>query len=442
MRLPEQVCHALERLGCAGHEAFVVGGAVRDGVRLGVMAQDWDIATDARPERVKELFASFRVVETGLRHGTVTVWLDGLPLEMTTYRVDGTYSDGRHPDSVHFSDSLRADLERRDFTINALAYHPDTGVVDLVGGLHDLQQGLIRCVGEPERRFREDALRVLRGLRLAAVYDMEIEAQTAAALHRSGPLLSAVAAERVQAELTRLLCGPAAARVLREFADVITVPLPELAPMVGFAQHNRYHNRDVWEHTLAVVEHCSPQPVLRWAALLHDVGKPDCFTLGEDGVGHFHGHGEQSVCRSEKLLERLRFDRRSKGQILQLVRHHDGPISPQRPSLRRLLSRHGPELTSCLLELHEADAWGKSDLCRPQVQCCRQARAVLEDILREEGCLSRSSLAVDGRDLLALGLRGTAVGRALEACLEQVLEGTLDNGREELLAFVRAGDWV
>ena len=282
MTLPSQVHTALDRLEAAGWEAFVVGGAVRDALR-GCAAGDWDITTNAEPEQVERVFSGERLIETGLRHGTVTVLLDGLPLEITTYRVDGGYSDHRRPDSVTFTRSLRDDLLRRDFTMNALAYNPQTGLVDICGGAEDLARGVVRCVGEPERRFREDGLRILRALRFASVLGFTIEPETAAAIHRCAELLRYLAAERVLSELTKLLCGQNAGAVLREFSDVLAVPIPELRPMFGFAQHNPHHDRDVWQHTVAVVEHIPPEPVLRWAALLHDVGKPPCFSLADAG---------------------------------------------------------------------------------------------------------------------------------------------------------------
>ena len=249
MTLPEQVHMALDRLEAAGWEAFVVGGAVRDALR-GCAAGDWDITTNAEPEQVERVFSGERLIETGLRHGTVTVLLDGLPLEITTYRVDGGYSDHRRPDSVTFTRSLRDDLLRRDFTMNALAYNPQTGLVDICGGAEDLAHGIVRCVGEPERRFREDGLRILRALRFASVLGFTIEPETAAAIHRCAELLRYLAAERVLSELTKLLCGQNAGAVLREFSDVLAVPIPELRPMFGFAQHNPHHDRDVWQHTI------------------------------------------------------------------------------------------------------------------------------------------------------------------------------------------------
>ena len=261
MKLPPQVNTAFEMLEAAGYEAYLVGGAVRDYVRDNSPAKDWDITTNALPEQVEEIFTGYHLIETGLKHGTVTVVIDQEPLEITTYRVDGDYSDHRHPDSVSFTRSLKDDLERRDFTMNALAYNPRTGVVDFVGGKADIAGDLVRCVGDPDRRFQEDGLRMLRALRFASVYGMTIEAATAAAIHRNKHLLKGIAAERILVELTKMLCAQGAAGVLRDFADVLAVPIPELTPMFGFPQHNPHHDKDVWDHTIAVIESITPEPV-------------------------------------------------------------------------------------------------------------------------------------------------------------------------------------
>ena len=272
MKLPPQVNTAFEMLEAAGYEAYLVGGAVRDYVRDNSPAKDWDITTNALPEQVEEIFTGYHLIETGLKHGTVTVVIDQEPLEITTYRVDGDYSDHRHPDSVSFTRSLKDDLERRDFTMNALAYNPRTGVVDFVGGKADIAGDLVRCVGDPDRRFQEDGLRMLRALRFASVYGMTIEAATAAAIHRNKHLLKGIAAERILVELTKMLCAQGAAGVLRDFADVLAVPIPELTPMFGFPQHNPHHDKDVWDHTIAVIESI---PLNRCF-----VGQPCCMTLG------------------------------------------------------------------------------------------------------------------------------------------------------------------
>lgn len=436
MILPQPVKAALTALDSAGFEAYVVGGAVRDHIRGERDTKDWDIATNALPDEVKTVFAGYRLIETGLKHGTVTVVIEHEPLEITTYRVDGSYSDHRRPDAVSFTGSLEEDLERRDFTINALAYSPKTGVVDFHGGLEDIAGNCVRCVGDPDKRFQEDGLRILRAIRFASVLGMTIEADTAAAIRRNKELLRSIAAERIHAELTKALYGRDAQTALRAFSDVIAVPLPELIPMFGFDQHNPSHDRDVWEHTLAVVNSIPAVPVLRWAALLHDIGKPGCFSVSEDGVGHFYGHEQKSAEIAEVILSRLRFDTAGREQIVRLIWYHNLPLEPERKSVRRLLSKLGEDTLRQLLELRRADTEGKSAVCRGRLETYRQAEAVLDEVIRENACLSLRDLAVNGNDLKALGLSGKAVGDALESCLNAVIEETVPNERSALLEYV------
>lgn len=438
MKLPPQVNKAFELLEAAGYEAFLVGGAVRDYVQSNSPAKDWDITTNALPEQIEEVFAGYHLIETGLKHGTVTVVIDHEPLEITTYRIDGDYSDHRHPDSVSFTRKLKDDIERRDFTMNALAYNPKTGVVDLVGGAGDIEKGLVRCVGDPDRRFREDGLRMLRALRFASVYGMQIEEETAAAIHRNMELLSGIAAERIQVELTKMLCGAGVADLLRKFADVIAVPIPELAPMFGFSQHNPHHDKDVWNHTIAVVASICPVPIMRWAALLHDVGKPACFELGPDGVGHFFGHAERSTTLTEDILTRLRFDNAGKDRIVRLVRYHDMPITADRKLARRLLSKHGEEAARQLVELHKADTLGQAAICQHRIEIFDDVIALIDGILQEESCFSLRDLAVNGNDMIALGFRGRGIGLILQLCLDKVLDEQLPNERDTLLEFAQA----
>ena len=435
--LPPQVDAALSLLEAAGFEAFLVGGAVRDYVRGESEPKDWDIATDALPEQVARVFGGYRLIETGLRHGTVTVVLDHLPIEVTTYRVDGQYSDHRRPDTVSFTRSLKEDLARRDFTMNALAYRRGSGVVDFYGGVGDIEGGLVRCVGDPDRRFREDALRLLRALRFASIFGMRIEAATEAAVHRNRALLSAVAAERTQTELTKLLCGRDAPCVLRNFADVFAVPVPELAPMFGFDQRNPHHDRDIWEHTLAVVDGVPADPVMRWAALLHDVGKPQCFSVDDDGVGHFYGHAGKSEEIAGRVLSRLHFSTAVSRQILLLIRFHDLPLIAEKKLIKRLVSRLGVAPVRQLIALHRADTQGQSAACADRLETCCQAELMLEAILREDACFSRKDLAVNGDDMLAAGFRGRDVGTALESCLKAVIEERVPNERQALLAYVQ-----
>ena len=436
LTLPSQVHTALDRLTAAGWEAYVVGGAVRDALR-GCAAGDWDITTNAEPAQVERVFAGERLIETGLRHGTVTVLLDGLPLEITTYRVDGDYTDHRRPDAVRFTRSLREDLLRRDFTMNALAYHPRTGLVDVCGGAEDIARGVVRCVDEPDRRFQEDGLRILRALRFASVLGFQIAPETAAAIHRNRALLQYLAAERVQSELTKLLCGQNVGAVLREFADVLAVPIPELTPMFGFAQHNPHHDKDVWDHTIAVIESITPEPVLRWAALLHDIGKPSCFSLAEDGIGHFFGHSDQSTSMAESILSRLRFDNASKEQIVRLVRYHDMPITADRKPIKRLLSKHGEDATRQLIELHKADTLGQSAICRHRIAIFEEVSQMINEILLEESCFTLKDLAVNGHDMMTLGFQGPTIGRVLQECLDAVLDEQIPNEHEALMAFAK-----
>ncbi len=435
--LPQPICIALAALSAAGFEAHVVGGAVRDMLR-GVRAHDWDITTNALPEELCAVFSGYRVVKTGLSHGTVTVWIAQLPIEITTYRIDGAYTDHRHPDTVRFTRDLRQDLARRDFTINAIAYHPQSGLVDPTGGAADLARGLIRCVGDAERRFREDGLRILRALRFSATLCMRLEAQTAAAVHACRALLRNIAAERIHAELSRLLCGDLAAQVLDEYSDVVAVILPELAPMFGFLQHNPHHDRDVWQHTLAVLAHTPRDAALRWAALLHDAGKPACFSTDQDGVGHFYGHAKESAALADAILTRLRFDHAAKARIVTLVRYHDVPIPPDERRIKRLLAKHGADTVRDLLLLQRADTCGQPPALHTRLAEYGRAEAVLDDILRREDCFSLRTLAIRGDDLLALGLRGRAVGEVLDACLHAVIDATVPNERGALLAYVKA----
>ena len=435
INLPEQVRRALARLEDAGYEAFVVGGAVRDHVRGADTGTDWDITTSALPEETETIFSGYRVIKTGMKHGTVTVLLDGEPLEITTYRVDGGYSDHRHPDEVRFTRSLREDLRRRDFTMNAMAYSPRTGVVDPFGGQADLAAGVVRCVGEPDRRFQEDALRILRALRFASALGMGIHPDTARAARDNRGLLTSVAAERVRVELTKLLCGADAERVLLEFPDILSVPLPEIGAMVCFDQHNPHHDRDVWAHTTAVTAAIPAQPVLRWAALLHDVGKPPCFSLAEDGVGHFYGHAAESARMADGVLRRLRFDTDSREEIVRLIRYHDLPIQPERRPVKRLMNKLGPDTVRRLIELHKADTRGQSAICAGRIAEYDAVAAVLDEILNEKECFSLKDLAVNGTDMMALGLAGRDIGRALNACLTAVMEEKLPNERAALLEY-------
>ena len=420
----------LDRLRRAGHRAVLVGGCVRDSL-LSIPLHDYDAATSARPEEVMAACGDLHVVETGLKHGTVTVFNGGLPVEVTTFRREGIYSDHRRPDRVDFTLDLAQDLARRDFTINAMAWEAE-GVVDLFGGRADLEAGIVRCVGEPDRRFEEDALRILRGLRLAAQLDFSIHPDTAAAIRRHAPELAHVAWERISAEFVRLICSPGAGRVLLDFPEVVAQILPELAPAVGFDQRNPHHCYDVYTHSVKAMEGVPPEPVLRLAALLHDVGKPAVFSLDEGGIGHFYGHPKVSEVLTDQALTRLRLDRATREEVAVLVARHDLPVEVSEAWAGRWLSRLGEDTFFRLLALKRGDALA----CTPREEGPEhliRVEKLARELLSRRPCLTLKELAVNGRDAMAAGLEGPAIGRVLNGLLARVAEGGLPNRREILL---------
>lgn len=429
--MPEAVRNVLQTLENAGHEAWCVGGCVRDTL-LGKTPEDWDVTTNAMPEETMAVFGA-EAFPTGLQHGTVTVRAGGRSIEVTTYRVDGAYHDHRRPDSVTFTRSLEEDLARRDFTVNAMAMDLRGQLKDLFGGQEDLKNGLLRCVGEPDRRFDEDALRLLRGLRFASVLGFSVEEETARSIHRKRDGLRDIAAERIQTELLKLLCGKAAAEVLRQFPDVLGVFWPEILPMVGFDQRNPHHRYDVWEHTLHAVAAAPPDAVLRCTMLLHDVGKPACFAFDDSGVGHFFGHAAVSRARAHQMLSRLKCATEFRERVVRLVEWHDRLIPPTDRSIRKALRKLGEDDLRRLIAVKRADNLAQAVEYRGRQQELDKAEEVLEQLLADDTCFSLKQLAVNGRDMTALGLEGPAVGNALETLLDAVVNGDLPNDREYLL---------
>ncbi|MBQ9794256.1 MAG: HD domain-containing protein [Clostridia bacterium] len=430
--LPSQVTEALERLNSHGHQGFLVGGCVRDILR-GVKPTDYDLTTSATPEEVKALFSDQNVVETGIRHGTVTVFSNHLPLEITTFRTESAYSDGRHPDGVTFATTLEEDLSRRDFTVCAMAWSPRTGLVDLYGGREDLEKGIIRCVGEPSRRFAEDALRILRGARFASTLDFTVEEATGAAMLEGIPLLAHISMERIASEFTKLLCGKGAKRILSEYRELIAFFLPEIRPAFDFDQRSPHHLYDVYTHTLQVVEAMPADPTLRFAAFFHDLGKPRT----AEG-GRFPGHPGVSAELAEEAMNRLRMEKKLIRRVTALIREHDTLLRKwDTPRVLRLLSRITPELALPLLTLMEGDAAAKAN---PEVylSAAKERRAAVEAVLESSPCLSVSSLAIGGKELLELGIpAGEEVGKTLQLLLEGVFDGKWQNTREDLISALK-----
>ena len=435
MRLAPHAARAVARLEAAGYETWAVGGCVRDSLR-GVAPHDWDLCTAARPEEMQAVFAGERVLETGLKHGTLTLLTEVGPLEITTFRADGDYSDGRHPDGVRFVRRIEDDLARRDFTVGAMAWHPERGLFDPFGGQDDLRRGILRAVGDPDTRFTEDALRILRGVRFASQLGFAIEEQTAAAMRRQAERLACIAAERVRVELTGALCGRYALRALLRYGDVVCTALPELRPMRGCDQQNPYHKYDVWEHSIRAVAQVPAQSALRWAMLLHDCGKPACKTVDANGIGHFYGHPKAGRDIAADLLRRLRFSSEETARILLLVVQHDRPLGETAKRLRRRLSQVGEARVRDLLAIKKGDCIGQETHPENLARLCGIER-LLGEVLAAQACFSLRDLAVNGNDITALGLRGRAVGEMLQTLLDAVIDEQADNTREALLALAR-----
>lgn len=437
--LPDSVRDVLERLEACGCAAYVVGGCVRDSL-LGRTPNDWDIATAALPEQSMAALNGFRLLETGRKHGTITALTAEGPVEVTTFRVDGTYSDCRRPDEVRFTPSLREDLARRDFTVNALAYRPADGLCDPFGGQTDLAARVLRCVGEPDMRFGEDALRILRGLRFSAELGFSIERKTAESLLQNRTLLQGVAPERVAAELTRLLCGKNVLEVLLRFTPVITQIISELTPCVGFEQRNPYHIYTVYEHIARSVAAIPPVPALRFTMLLHDIGKPATCTTDESGRRHFHGHPGQSVLFARVILRRLRVKNALRDRVLKLVALHDIELKPTEKCVLRQLNRLGEEAFRQLLLVKRADNAAQSPAVQNRAKALDVLEQLLEEALAARRCFSLRDLAVNGGDLLAAGVpAGAAVGEALRALLALVMDGQCENEKSALLKQLENG---
>ncbi|MCI6675929.1 MAG: CCA tRNA nucleotidyltransferase [Clostridiales bacterium] len=431
--IPEKAAYIIEKLEQEGHEAYVVGGCVRDAL-LRREPEDWDITTSASPFQVKKIFR--RTIDTGIQHGTVTVMLEKEGFEVTTYRIDGIYEDGRHPASVEFTSKLEEDLKRRDFTINAMAYNPRTGLVDLFGGQKDLEQGAIRCVGNANERFTEDALRILRAVRFAAQLGFEIEDDTKFAITKLAPNLSKVSQERIQVELTKLLMSkhPEQIRTAYELG-VTAVVLPELDAVMNLPQNNPYHCYTVGNHTIAMLEQIYPTKTLRWAALLHDFGKLETHKIDENGEDHFYGHAESSANYAKIVLRRLKFDNDTIDQVSRLVMYHAYHLRREKKIIRRCMNRIGVDLFEDLLEVMRADTMAKSSYQRQErLDDIIAIRNLYKEIIKDNECITLKQLAVNGQDLIRAGIRpGKQMGELLHAMLDYVLEYPEQNQKDILL---------
>ncbi len=435
IQLPGKVKCIIDTLEEAGYEAYAVGGCVRDSM-LGRKPQDWDVTTSASPWQVKELFPV--TVDTGIKHGTVTVLIGHEGFEVTTYRIDGEYEDKRHPKEVLFTSDLLEDLKRRDFTINAMAYNEKKGLVDAFGGAGDLEQKKIRCVGNPIDRFTEDALRLMRAVRFAAQLGFSIEEQTKAAIPSLAGNLSGISAERIQSELVKLLVSshPEEFRTLYE-TGMTRVFLPEFDAMMATPQNNQHHCYNVGDHTIAALGYVRPDKVLRLTMLLHDVAKPVCQTADEEGIFHFYGHPEQGAQMAKEILQRLKFDNDTIGKVTALVRWHDHRPKLEEAFVRRAIHRVGPKQYPALFEVKYADTMAKNQYKREEkLAYLAEYQRIYREIIEKKQCLGLKDLAVNGKDFIRLGMEpGKELGNTLERLLDHVLEFPEDNTKEVLLGL-------
>lgn len=442
INIPSYAQAALYALEANNHEAWLVGGCVRD-VLLDREVHDYDIATSAKWQDAELALktADFAVHRTGTAHGTVTASIDGNVIEVTTYRSDGSYSDGRHPDNVTFVNAIEEDLARRDFTINAMAYHPNRGLLDIWNGQRDLETHTIRVVGDASKRFAEDSLRVLRGCRFASQLGFTIEPTTLAAMKKEKTGLLRVSAERITHEMDEMLLGDFVHDALMETVDVLVAFMPEIAACRGFDQHTPYHIYDVWEHTAWVVQHSPRTRLARWVSLLHDIGKPAVFYADANGRGHFFKHQQVSVILAQSIMERLLMSPAFIAQVLTLVRIHDRQIAANPRSVKRALSTLGGDvdLFRTLCGVKRADALAQSKLSEPRLELSYELERVLDEVIASNDAFSLKQLAIDGNDVLALGMpAGPRIGELLDAALDAVIEEKLPNKREALIAFLRA----
>ncbi|MCH5210211.1 MAG: HD domain-containing protein [Oscillospiraceae bacterium] len=438
IKIPEPVNDIIHKLEENGHEAYIVGGCVRDSI-IGNEPNDYDICTSAMPEEVMSVFEKKFVIPTGLKHGTVTIVIDGNNYEVTTFRIDGEYSDNRHPDNVEFTRNITEDLKRRDFTMNAIAYSDSEGLIDPFNGIDDIGHGVVRCVGNPDERFSEDALRILRAIRFAAQLDFEIESGTEKSIHKLPHLLRNVSVERINSEFCKIAVSNCFAESVRQFQDVFEIFIPELRGLSGFEQKNPYHEFDVLEHILHAVKKCpSDEITTRLAVFFHDFGKPHCCQEDADGTRHFRGHGKVSAEMADEIMRRMKFDNRTRSDVTELVLYHDSQLTVSRKQIKRWLNRIGEQQFRRLVDVKAGDTRGQKEnnddderlLIIPDILM------TADEILREQECFQMKDLAVNGRDLIEAGfVPGKELGDILKKLLNMVIDGKIENDRDKLMRY-------
>lgn len=431
--VPKTVELIINQIENAGYEAFLVGGCVRD-IFLGKEPLDWDITTSAHPEKVIEIFSNYKIVPTGLKHGTVGVIINQTAYEITTYRTENGYSDNRHPDIVEYSTSIKDDLSRRDFSMNAIAYNPKIGIYDPFDGISDIKNKIIRTIGNPDIRFGEDALRILRGLRFAAILGFDIELKTAKSIIENKELLRKISKERIASEFNKLICGDYAERILAEYRDVFSVFIPEIASTFNFCQHNPHHCFDVWRHSLVALKNIEKDKTLRLAIFFHDIGKPYTFKLDQNGIGHFKTHNIKGTEITRSVLKRLKYDRKTILDVTWLVYHHDQKLQTDRASVKHYINIYGAEMLKMLMKVQLADNSAKKEKRSKRYTDAELILKTTDDILSKNECCTMSQLNINGNDILSLGIRsGEKIGEILNNLLELVINEKCKNEKNELI---------
>lgn len=434
--LPKVVEYIINTFYNAGYKAYTVGGCVRDSL-MGKQPNDWDICTDALPNQVKKVFSMHNIIDTGLKHGTVTLIIDKIPYEITTFRKESTYSDNRKPDSVTFVTSLQEDLSRRDFTVNAIAYNQYEGIIDFFNGQADIQKRIIQTVGNADIRFNEDALRILRAMRFASTLGFSVEEQTGISIHNNKQLLNNISVERIWSEFKQLIMGENFVQVLREFADVISVFIPDIKPMIGFNQNNPMHCYDVWEHTLYALKYADNNLSVRLAVLFHDIGKPSTYFEDERGVGHFYGHNKSGEKITFNALTKLKAETKLKNEVVTLVDFHDRIINPTEKSVKRMIFKIGsPQLFEKYIQIKLCDIKAQNSAV------IKKRTNTIEEVIKIYNRLQNGNnivttvkdLSINGNDIILLGVeKGKNIGKILNELLNLILENKLENDRKELL---------
>lgn len=453
IKIPSGANEIIHTLQDKGYEAYLVGGCVRDSI-LKRTIHDYDITTSATPDEMLEIFKGKRIIETGLQHGTITIIIDGEPYEVTTYRIDGNYSDNRRPDKVTFTKSLEEDLKRRDFTINAMAYNDEVGLADPFNGMEDIKYHKIQCVGKPEDRFSEDALRILRAIRFASQLSFVLEPNTDYVLHKMYQKLENISVERINSEFCKIAASSDFCVQMVLYNDVFSLFIPEIKDMFGFQQNNPYHIYDVWNHTVRAVQayECDCEPDLNprdlitsLAVFFHDIGKPHCYQDGEDGIRHFKGHGRVSADMTDTIMKRLRFDNDTREKVVQLVYYHDATFEVGEKYIKRWLNKIEEEQFRRLLNVRRADIKAQAQIEQEsRLQKVDNIECILEEVLQKDECFSLKDLAVNGNDLIEIGYKpGKEIGNTLNCLLQLVIEGAYPNEKSELLKYIKTTkEWM